>query len=130
MHVPIMIVDDQPDIRLLLRTIIRRANDGLIVVGEASNGSDAIDRIDDDDPLVVVLDEMMPEMNGLEAAEHMRARRPTQIIILCSAYLDPALERRARAVGVQGCVSKEEVRRLPDLIRQAVGSPPCSADSA
>lgn len=120
MDIRTMIVDDQADVRLLLRTIIELANEGLTVEGEAATGPEALDRLEGDDPVVVILDQMMPDMNGLETAVHIRERRPRQIIVLCSAYLDDDMVEQARMVGVQWCVGKEEVRRLPDVIRNAV----------
>ena len=122
MHVPTLVVDDQPDVRLLLRLLIDKANDGLCVVAEAGSGAEALDRAADSDPLVVVMDEMMPGMNGLEAADRMRRDRPAQVIILCSAYLDEELVQRARDAGVVHCISKEQVGDLPALIRKAVGA--------
>lgn len=122
MEIPTMIVDDQEDVRLLLRLIIQRANDGLKVSGEAAGGTEALARLDDNDPVVIVLDQMMPDMNGLETAVQIRSRRPHQIIILCSAYLDDDVIAQAKAVGVQFCLGKEEVRLLPDLIRAAVAA--------
>jgi two-component system, response regulator YesN len=115
-----MIVDDQEDVRLLLRLLINMANDGLFVQGEAGGGAEALARLDEDDPIVIVLDQMMPDMNGLETAAEIRSRRPDQIIILCSAYLDRDVIEQAHAVGVRFCVGKEEVRSLPDIIRAAV----------
>ncbi len=122
MHVPTMVVDDQPDVRLLLKVLIDRANDGLVVVAEAGTGTDAIRQAEQTDPLVVVLDEMMPGMSGLETVDHLRRRRPSQVIILCSAYLDDDLLERARAAGVVHCISKDDVGDLPDLIRRAVAA--------
>jgi len=119
-RVPTMVVDDQPDVRFLLKVLIDRANDGLVVVAEAANGAEAIDRAAEHDPLVIVMDEMMPGMSGLEAADRLREQRPSQVIILCSAYLDDELIARAKAAGVLHCISKDQVGDLPDLIRQVV----------
>lgn len=123
MHIPTMIVDDQDDVRLLLRLLIDRANEGLVVVAEAATGRDAIEQVDEIDPLVIVLDQMMPEMNGVETATRLRASRPTQVIVLCTAYLDDELLALARRAGVDHCISKESVHHLPELIRRAVGAP-------
>lgn len=120
MEIRTLIVDDQPDVRLLMRMVIEIANEGLVVSGEAAGGQAALDKLDAQDPVVVVLDQMMPGMNGLETAARIRARRPRQVIVLCSAYLDDDMVEQARVVGVQRCVGKAEVRTLPDVIREAV----------
>ena len=115
-----LIVDDQDDIRLLLRLLIEAANDGLTVVGEAANGPDALAQVAEVEPCVIVFDEMMPEMTGVEAARRIRETRPSQITILCSAYLDNDVIERARAAGMNGWLAKEQITELPDLIRQLV----------
>ena len=117
-----LIVDDQEDIRLLLRVLIDAANEGLFVVGEAASGAEALESIDAQQPLVVVLDEMMPNMSGTETATRVRASRPSQILILCTAYLDEAVIARARAVGMDGWLDKQQISELPDLIRSVVAS--------
>ena len=125
MEIPTMIVDDQEDVRLLLRLVIERANAGLSVSGEAAGGAEALallDARDGADPVVIVLDQMMPDMNGVETARRIRSRRPDQIIILCSAFLDEDVVARAKAAGVDHCVGKEQVRHLPDVIRAAVAA--------
>ena len=120
--VPTLVVDDQPDVRLLLRVLIDKANEGLFVVDEAASGREAVDKADELDPLVVVLDEMMPGMTGLQPADARRARRPSLVIILGTAFLDDALVEQARAAGIMHCISKDDVGLLPDLIRSAVAS--------
>jgi CheY-like chemotaxis protein len=113
-----LIVDDQKDIRLLLRMLIESANDGLSVIGEAASGAEAIAQLDDLEPAVIVFDEMMPEMTGVEAATRVRQARPGQIMILCTAYLDQHVIDRAQAAGMNAWLSKQDVMELPDLIRR------------
>ncbi len=120
MRIPTLVVDDQDDVRLLMCVLIDKANEGLFVIGEAANGPEALDCLESADPAVVVLDEMMPDMNGLETAELIRARRPGQVIVLCSAHLDAEMVRRARAVGVDYFVPKDDVHLLPQVIRAAM----------
>jgi len=115
-----LIVDDQHDIRLLARLLIEAANEGLSVIGEASSGFEAIEQVELFEPLVVVLDEMMPEMTGIEAASLLRQSRPDQITILFTAYLDERVRVRAREAGVTACLSKDRIDELPDFIRQVV----------
>jgi len=56
----ILVVDDEPDMRVLVREIIDRANEGLRVVGEAGSGSEALARWRETNPTVIVLDQRMP----------------------------------------------------------------------
>lgn len=122
MDIGTLIVDDQDDVRMLVRMIIELANEGLFVKGEAANGVEALERLEGDDPVVIVLDQMMPDMTGLETAAEIRSRRPTQIIVLCSAFMSDEMVEQAHAAGVRWCVSKDDVRKLPDVIRAAVNA--------
>jgi len=116
-YVGTLIVDDEDDIRTLLRLIIQAANEGLFVAGEAVNGIEALETIDAIDPRVVVLDEMMPGMTGIDAAREILARRPSQIIILFTAYLDDELREKAAAAGIKLCLSKDEFTLIPKALR-------------
>jgi DNA-binding NarL/FixJ family response regulator len=111
-----LIVDDQDDVRLLMRLMIELANEGLVVTGEASNGEEALAAFADADPLIVVLDEMMPGMHGIEVARRMLSERPWQVIVLCSAHLDDALRERAERVGVTASLHKDRLEQLPDML--------------
>ena len=115
-----LLVDDEPDIRLLLRALIERENEGLFVAGEAADGSEAVAAVEECDPTVIVLDERMPGMGGLEAAALIRARRPDQPIVLCTAYLDDALQARAEAAGIVRCVTKNDAAMIPKLLKALV----------
>lgn len=121
-RIPTLIVDDQDDIRLLLRILIDKANHGLHVVGEAANASDALAAVDRLDPMVVIMDEMMPGMTGVDAMSELRGRRPHQIVIICSAYLDDAVIERARAGGANGWLPKDQMGVLPELIMNVVSA--------
>jgi DNA-binding NarL/FixJ family response regulator len=114
-----LIVDDAEDVRLLIRIVIEAANRGLFVSGEAANGQEALAQLDDCDPSVVILDQRMPGMTGLETAALIRARRPRQPMILCSAHLDDRLREEARAVGIAIAVPKERFDAIPEAMRDA-----------
>ena len=116
-QIPVLIVDDMDDMRALVRLVVRTANDGLVVAGEAANGSEAIDLVDTLDPAVIVLDELMPGLGGLETARRILASRPRQRIILFSAYLDDRIREAARELGITTCLSKVDYESLPDVIR-------------
>jgi CheY-like chemotaxis protein len=117
-----LIVYDKRDIRLLQRILIDAPNDGLSVIGEAASGTEAIAAVERIEPVVVVFDEMMPDMTGVEAAAQVRRLRPAQIMVLCTAYLDERVIERARAAGMDAWLAKQDVADLPDLIRSLVAA--------
>src|SRR5260370_19837806 len=112
----ILVVDDEPDMRVLVREIIDQANEGLRVVGEAATGSEALARWREMKPTVMVLDQRMPDMTGLEAAEVMLAENPDQQIVMFSAYLDDATIKHAYELGVRVCLHKRDLARIPETL--------------
>ena len=113
-----LIVDDDSDMRFLVRMTIEVANHGLAVAGEAESGAEAIASVEQDPPEVVVLDNRMPGMTGLETARRILADHPEQSIILFSAYLDAQTIAEAEALGVRMCIDKTDVDRIPDALWQ------------
>jgi CheY-like chemotaxis protein len=122
MNIGALIVDDQDDIRYLMRLVIERANGGLFVSGEAADGQDALAQIDDLNPDIIVLDEMMPGLSGIETAIRIRERRPEQVMIMCTAYLNEDLERRANEAGISACITKTQILDLPPVLQRALAS--------
>jgi two-component system chemotaxis response regulator CheY len=117
-HLKTLIVDDEEDMRFLVRAVIEAANHGLEVVGEAANGAQTFERFHADRPDVIVLDQRMPGMTGLEIAEKILAEHPDQRIILFSAYLDEDTTSAARRVGIDLCLAKSDYTRLPEALWQ------------
>jgi YesN/AraC family two-component response regulator len=120
MHVGALIVDDEEDIRTLIKIVILAANQGLFVAGEAVDGHQALERIDEIDPVVVVIDEMMPGKTGVETAKEMLEKRPGQLIIMCTAFLDEDLKRKAQEAGIKLCLGKDDFMHIPDALRAVV----------
>lgn len=108
-----LIVDDDDDMRFLLRVLIEAANEGLIVAAEARNATEAVERWRELQPDVIVLDNRMPGRSGLEVAAEILAEDPDQSIILFSAFLDDDTTTRADALGVRACLSKDHYDELP-----------------
>ena len=108
-----LIVDDDEDMRFLLRVLIEAANEGLSVAGEAGSGDEAVAQWREHRPDVVVLDYRMPGRTGLDVAQEILTERPDQSIILFSAYLDDETVTRAGAIGVRACLSKDDYDQLP-----------------
>lgn len=108
-----LIVDDDEDMRFLLRVLIESANEGLAVAAEARNGDEALDQWREHRPDVVVLDNRMPGRTGLEVAAEILGEAPEQSIILFSAFLDDETLARADELGVRACLSKDHYDQLP-----------------
>jgi CheY-like chemotaxis protein len=113
-----LIVDDEADIRLLLRLAIDRYHRGVFSFLEAEDGVAALAQVEQANPAVVVIDQMMPGMDGLQTAATILQRRPGQAIVLCSAYVYDDLVAQARRVGVSECVDKRDVRALADAVHR------------
>jgi DNA-binding NarL/FixJ family response regulator len=113
----VLLVDDEEDMRLVMRVGLNLANEDLVVVGEAADGESALALADALDPTIVVLDQRMPGLSGLETAAALLARRPGQRMMLCSAFLDDALRKQAHDAGVGRCIEKNEIPQLPELLR-------------
>jgi len=117
-----MVVDDEPDIRLLVRSMIEQEAHRFSMACDAENGERAIELVDECDPEVIILDEFMPDMTGLEAAEKIFMRRPGQRFVLFSAYIGPELRRRAADLGIGVCLSKTDVDLLPEAVAIAAAA--------
>jgi DNA-binding NarL/FixJ family response regulator len=104
--VKVLVVDDTDHVRTMLVDMLQL--DGFDVVGEAASGTDGVKLAEKSEPDVIVMDYKMPGMDGLTAARAIREKRPSQAIILYTAYLDPALELQARDAGVALCIGKVE----------------------
>ena len=81
-HMKVLVVDDHKDLRDL---IVRRVEDaGHEMIGEATNGPEALLFVADQIPDIVILDYMMPGMTGEEVARELRATNPGVKIVACS----------------------------------------------
>lgn len=113
-----LIVDDDQDMRFLVRMTIEVANNGLVVSGEAADGAAAVRSVNADPPGVIVLDHRMPGMSGMETARQILTDHPNQSIVLFSAYLDAETRAEAEAMGIRACLDKGDVHRLPETLWQ------------
>jgi two-component system, chemotaxis family, protein-glutamate methylesterase/glutaminase len=127
MKTRVLVVDDSPLIRAVLREAFERTND-LVVVGEACDGYEAVDKVQILAPDVVTMDVLMPKMDGLAATHEIMRVRPTPILIVARDGGDArTLAVSALGHGALGVFPKpakgfnEEVaRELADMIRRVV----------
>lgn len=100
----VVVVDDDSMMREMLKLILR--SDDYEVVGEASNGVDAISLCDGLQPGLVLLDINMPKMDGLQALKEIRKVCPATIVLMVSAEATMDKVREAVASGASGFVVK------------------------
>jgi len=117
MSIEALIVDDQEDMRLLLRVFLGAQAD-ITITGEAADGIEAVDAYIDLNPTVIVLDEMMPRMRGLDVVRTLRDRGDEPRVVLCSAHLDTRMKEEASELGVDRCVSKNDMDGVVAAIRE------------
>lgn len=100
----LLIVDDVEDNRLVLRAICRKLEGFKIF--EAFDGQDAIEKCEELHPNIVLMDMMMPRMDGFQATEIIKKRFPDTIIMVVTAVIDPTMEAKMTALGVASYIRK------------------------
>ena len=108
-----LIVDDEEDIREFLTVTVQLEG---FVAHAVPSGPEAIDYLAEDRPDLLIIDQMMPGLTGLEAVTKLRADGFTVPIILFSAYMDGKLRRACKRLDVQP-VSKVDLEALRRVVR-------------
>jgi DNA-binding NarL/FixJ family response regulator len=115
----VVIADDHAILREGVRALLTASGD-IEVVGQASNGYEAIELVERLDPDVVLMDIAMPGLGGLEAAIELRKRGARARILILSQYDDREYVRRLLRAGVAGYVLKKSAgTELANGIRAA-----------
>jgi DNA-binding NarL/FixJ family response regulator len=104
----VLIAEDHLMVRAGIRALLEKAGD-INVLDEASNGQEAVEMTRNLKPDVLIMDIMMPRMNGIQAAENIREMRLPTNILLLSMYSDEGLVHQALQCGVKGYVLKSSV---------------------
>ena len=100
----VLIADDHPMVRQGLRSMLNTK--GIEVVGEAGDGKEAVERVRELKPDVVIMDVRMPDMDGLAATEVVKEEAPWTSVIIVTSYESKDYLRRAIEVGAAGYLLK------------------------
>lgn len=105
----VLLVDDHALVRHGFRRILEDDPE-IEVVGEASNGEEAVLLAKKECPAVIVMDCAMPGMNGLEATRHILQARPDAAILMLSMHSEDTLVRQALDAGARGYILKSAMK--------------------
>ncbi|WP_295004948.1 response regulator [uncultured Dechloromonas sp.] len=117
-RISIVIADDNDMMRAILRGMLR--GEEYDVVGEARNGSAAVDIVGRLKPDVVCMDVMMPEKNGIEALVEIKATQPNVEVIMVTSSSDPETVQESIQNGASGFIIKPfNAARVLDTLARA-----------
>jgi two-component system invasion response regulator UvrY len=105
--VPVLIVDDQAFFRSAARAVLA-VTPGFAAVGEAGSGEEAVTRVEELSPELVLMDIHLPGISGIEATRRIRAAHPGTVVLLLSTYKAQDLPAEARECGAIGYLHKED----------------------
>ena len=117
-RIKVLLVDDHPVVRKGLQSCLAR-QDTIKVVGEASDGDEALRKAREVSPDVVLMDISMPRMNGLAVTETLRKESPNVKVLILSVHSNKEYIFRVIQAGAHGYVSKVVIG--PDGRRRLVG---------
>jgi DNA-binding NarL/FixJ family response regulator len=124
-HIRVFLVDDHTVVRAGLATYLD-TEPGMTVIGDAANGADALNRLavlanSEQLPDVVLMDLLMPVMDGIEATAEIKKRWPVVEVVAVTSFLEEQKIRAALEAGATGYLLKDaDASDVADAIRAAV----------
>ena len=115
-EIKVLIVDDHAMVRQGLRTFLT-LSDGIQVVGEAANGLEAVEQVRQHQPDIVLMDLVMPQLDGIEATRRIRALNPQTQILALTSFIDDEKVFTAIEAGALGYLLKDV---SPDDLVEAI----------
>jgi DNA-binding NarL/FixJ family response regulator len=116
----VALVEDHGLVRAGLRALLDKL-DGVTIVGEASNGREAVKLVAERQPHVVVMDVAMPHLNGIEAARQIVKQAPNTRILILSMHANEAYVLQALRAGASGYMLKDAATSELEFALAAVG---------
>jgi NarL family two-component system response regulator LiaR len=114
----VLIAEDHAIVRKGVRNLLSLEKD-IQVIGEASNGREAVQQVKDLDPDVVLMDLVMPELDGIQAIQEIKARRPdAKVLVLTSFATDDKIFPAIKAGALGYLLKDSDPAELANAIRQ------------
>jgi DNA-binding NarL/FixJ family response regulator len=107
-----LVVDDHEDLRKLLKSMLQ-AKTECVVIGEASDGLQAIEQAKELQPDLILLDLSLPKLNGMEAGRQILKLSPHSKIVFLSQDHSPEIAQGAIRIGAAGYLLKSDATELP-----------------
>jgi len=117
----LLLAEDEPDVQLIARLSLKKAG---FQVTTANNGLEALERVGVERPDVILLDWMMPDLDGFETCRRLKADPETREIpiIFLTAKVQESEVARALALGAAGCIGKPfDALTLGSQVRTILG---------
>jgi DNA-binding NarL/FixJ family response regulator len=129
--VRILVVDDNPSVRRYLRAILEQQNSWQ-VCGEAKTGAEALDKVVESTPDLILMDYQMPDLNGVDVVKRIVDQFPNIPILMVTLHLSRQLADAARQAGARGACAKQDigsvVKAVEIVLNQQMYFPPISAE--
>jgi DNA-binding NarL/FixJ family response regulator len=119
----VVVADDEPDVRLLLRLQLQGIP-GIEVVGEAGDGLQALAQCRALLPDAVIMDLLMPKMMGIEAIEQLQSELPGVGVVAYTATAGDFVRHEMERLGVTLLLKSGNVHQLVDALERSVGRHP------
>lgn len=120
MEKKVLVVDDAAFMRMMIKEILSK--NGYDVIGEAENGTRAIEKYKELTPDLVIMDITMPEMDGIEAVKEIKKVNQDSTIIMCSAMGQQAMVIESIQAGARDFIVKPfQAERVIEAVKKVIG---------
>jgi CheY-like chemotaxis protein len=128
MPLRVLVVDDESDVRMMLRIQLEH-HDGIEIVGEASDGRDALEKIASVQPDAVVMDLLMPRMSGIEAIQVMREECRSVAVVAYTATAGEFVRQEMARMNVPLLLKSGDIEPLVQALLATRAAPAPNGNS-
>ena len=111
-----LIVEDHKEFRLVVRSMLQAKTD-CYVIGEVSDGLQAVQEAEKLQPDLILIDLSLPKLNGMEASRRIRKLSPNSKIVFLSQDCSPEVVQEALRIGAMGYLLKSDAADLPEAVK-------------